>query len=531
MSQSSKKSDIFFYLFLIIIVGLGIGGTYLAIKYHNANYKPITSEPPKEPVEEEIIPYLVFKEVSESNTIDAFKRYPINPININFTNNEVTISGLKDKSIESKINAKLSILDATKDRNNNNQCYINFNVSNVLSISCKTKTLNLNLVTGNEITIEEIFNKDTDIYSILVSSIYNSICSWIDCTNYNEESEYPNEVENQSVAALKDFKNNNYSFSINDGNIIITYNNIKDYFNSTYISYGEYKDDITIHERFLNNSIYEQEISDYCTPNSCYYKLNQTESDVYNEEEFLNGKTYIHWDISNSTRFDASYKNANEYSNLDLKKISPLIKEEIIKNEKLDTVGNNYLDLTIYVNIYYHTNNDYQIIYSITQNDYSKENFIKYRLGTFYQNIPNISQKRIDRINMLLSTDNKISYLDDNPTKLFNFENKLYDYIMATLTDEDNYDFRSYNNCEFSEDYEKCEQEKDYHNLIKEAVYAIDEVNNRLHMYEVKPGIGMAESFVNVMIPLDIFKEEQTPDNNEQDNEETNNDENTNELN
>lgn len=533
MSQSNKKNNISFYLFLIVLIGLSISGTYIAIKHHNVHNLPVTNNPVEEELtkEESITPYLTFKEVDASQTIDAFKKYPINPINISYENNVVAISGLKNKEIETKINEKLSILDASYNSYGYNSCHINFNVSNVFSISCKTKTLNLNLTTGEEITIEEIFNKDTDIYSILVNSIYASLCSWQGCVEKDYGSDNFPTIENNVIETLKKLKNNQYTISIANSFTTISYHEEDDYYDTTFISYGPYHNDITIYDRFLDTDIFENEVTDYCTPNSCIYKENHQESTYDNsrieEESFLNDKTYLKWYISNNTNYDALYNDAYEFSNFNLKNISDLIKYEIITKEQLNIDTNNYIDLDIYVNIYYNSKNKFQVTYNITKNEYTKENFIQYRLGSNNINIPTINSKRIDKINMILSTDNKISYLEEDPTKLFNFESILYDYIIEKLKDKDNQEFRGYN----IYDYENGEEEKDYHMLIKEAIYAIDEVNNRLHIYEHKPGIGAPNSYVNTFVSLDIFQEPTPEENGEEtNNEEENNDENTNEL-
>ena len=154
MSQS-KRNNIIFYSVLVLIVILSISGTVFAIYKHkeNVDKKGVTNTP-----KEDVKPFLTFKEVSESDTIDIFKKYPINPIEINFTKGKVKISGLKDKEIENKVNEKLSVL-TVKESEFGNNCHINTNVSNVLSISCAIETINVNLKTGEEITIEELYSK------------------------------------------------------------------------------------------------------------------------------------------------------------------------------------------------------------------------------------------------------------------------------------------------------------------------------------------------------------------------------------
>lgn len=541
MSQS-KRNNIIFYSSLCLVVILSILGTFFAIKYHNKNVNK--NKVANTPIAEKIIPYLDFKEVTKSNTVDVFKKYPINPIKLNHeSNNKVTISGLKNKEVQNKINEKLSVLNDEKTKNGESLCYFHFNVSNVLSISCNgEKTVNLNLVTGDEITLEDIFNKDSDIYSILVKSNYDNLCSWWGCYPEAEANdEWPSEVENKLVENLKKIKNKEYNLTLFDDSVRIEYDDDYEDGSGTFINYYDFSDEITIYDRFIDDSIYENTVTDYCEAGSCYEKQNYSDKDMYIGYEYLNDKVYLSYQISNDTDQDALFEyRTKETIPMDIEKVSKVIKEEIIKNENLNIKGNNYIEYDITVNIYYHTANDFQVTYSVIKNEFNKENFKKYRLG-FYE-AKTISKKIINKINMLIDKESKISYLSDNPARdIPNFESKLYDYIINDIKTSEFDHFSSYNTCEFSDEPD-CEEKRDYHNLIKEASYAIDTVNNRLHMYEYKPGIAMAESYVAVYIPLDIFKDKveedssnnsetnETPDENINDNV-TENKENTNETN
>lgn len=510
--SNSKKDDIAFYIILALIIILSITGTIFAIKRHNNGDKPPVINTPKE---EEVLPYLTFKEVPSSSTVDIFKKYPINSLKINYSNDTVSISGLKDKEVETKINKKLATLDAKKNEYDNRNCYVNFNMSNVLSISCKEETINVNLIDGEDLKIEEIFNKDTDLSSIILKGIYDTYCSWNGCT-YNEEyatEDYYNEIDEDIVEKMQNIKNNNYKIKLYENSLNILYPQESDTYDNldTSIQFSDFIDSITIYDRFLKDDIYETKVTDYCTPNSCYYKINKNEEDdVYYIKEFLNSKTFLNYRIYNSTRIDIlSNDKLSENVELNLEEFNKKIKDEIIKKENLNTKGNNYTNLDIYVDIYYHTSKDYQILYSITSQEFTKEDFAKNRLESMYTNYNCIKEKRIDKINMLVDTNNNVTYLDNNPANKYRlFETRLYNHILKSLEDEANDDFTYYNNCDIADNYEECISKRDYHDLIKEASYAIDEEKNILYMYEVKPGIGMAESYVRTSIPLAIFDEE-----------------------
>lgn len=505
MSQS-KRNNIIFYSILALVVILGILGTAFAIYKHKGNVdKNGVTNTPKE---EEIKPFLTFKEVSESDTIDIFKKYPINPIEINFTKGKVKISGLKDKEIENKVNEKLSVL-TVKESEFGNNCHINTNVSNVLSISCAIETVNVNLKTGEEITIEELFNKDSDIYSFIVKSSYNSTCMWGICSPEDNDSEYDNNIENTIAENLQKIKNNDYILSVNTKNVVLTYESKEDEFSGIYLEYYDFFNDITIYDRYLDNSIYEKNITDYCEPNNCadkIYELLEKDNNGYADAgHFINDKTYVNFRINNQNNIDPDYNYiSKEITELNLKDYINLLEKEILKKEKLDTEGNNYAYIYINADIYYHTANDYQVYYRINKKEYKKEDFIKYHLG--FNEAKEINTKTINAVNMLIDKNKKISYLSDNPTKdIPNFETKLYEYIMQELKKAGN-DFAGYDTCYFSED-ENCEEKRDYHNLIKEASFAIDKVNNKLHMYEEKPGMYEPISFVSARISLDVFND------------------------
>ncbi len=504
MSQS-KRNNIIFYSVLVLIVILSISGTVFAIYKHKGNVDKggVTNTP-----KEEVKPFLTFKEVSKSDTIDIFKKYPINPIEINYAKGKVKISGLKDKEIENKVNEKLSVLTVEENQFGNN-CHINTNVSNVLSISCAIETVNVNLKTGEEITIEELFNKDSDIYSFIVKGIYNSTCMWGICSPEDSDSEFDSNIENIIAENLQTIKNNDYILNVYTNSAVLTYESKEDEFSGIYLDYYDFYKDVTIYDRYLDDSIYEKDITDYCEPNNCagkIYELLEKDNNNYADAgHFINDKTYINFRINNENNMYPDYNYiAKEITELNLKDYINSLEKEILKKEKLNTEGNNYVYIYINANIFYHTANDYQVYFQINKKEYKKEDFIKYHLG--FSEAKEINTKTISTINMLIDKNKKISYLNDNPTKdIPNFETKLYEYIMRELKKDEN-DFTGYDTCEFSED-EKCEEKRDYHNLIKEASYAIDKVNNKLHMYESKSEWFGFVSYVSTSISLDIFND------------------------
>lgn len=503
MSQS-KRNNIIFYGILLLIVISSILGTVFAIKLHNQK-----QDKKEQVIEEKVTPYLTFKEVSMSDTVDVFKKYPVNPIKINFDDNDkITISGLKDKQVQNKINEKLSTLKNEKNPNGNGTCSTNFNMSNVLSIRCGLKdVVNLNLVTGDEIELEDIFNKDSDIYSILIKSNYKDLCSWNYCDiDAEEDDDYSLNIENVIAEHLQQIKNKDYRLYLYENDARIYFNDFDDFdeYSSLFIDYYDYIDEITIYDRFIDNDIYENPVSDYCEPNTCYYKLNEREDDFYSDSEYLNDKTFLYYQVTNMTNYDASYSHYKEEKDkIDLSKTTEVILQEIINNENLSIKENDYVNYRLMVEICHHSQNDYQVIYTITKKVFSREEFKKYRLD--FINAKTTDEKVYSKVNMLVDKNNKISYLNDNPQKEYaDFEKNLYDYIIADINNKkDESNFFYYNTCQ-EDDYD-CKKGNDYHKLIDDASYAIDTLNGRLYMYLDMLDAHIFESRIYAFIPLDIF--------------------------
>ena len=170
--SGQKKADVLFVFFLILLVLLCVGTTcYFIFRYHkNEDKDSVTNTNPNE----DSIPYLEFAEVSREDTIDIYREYPVNPIDINLVGT-VRIHGLKDKIVEEKVNAILKELHALESEDDYG-CFVNFNVSNVLSITCDDEARNIDLTTGEEIKFEELFNQDTNMDALIRKEAYQYAC-------------------------------------------------------------------------------------------------------------------------------------------------------------------------------------------------------------------------------------------------------------------------------------------------------------------------------------------------------------------
>ena len=509
MSQQKKANIIFaviIVLFVIICVGLTI---YFIVRYNKSVDKgPVINNSE----EEQYQPYINFSKVSDKDTIDIYKEYPVNPIDINLVG-KVSIDGLRNLEVEDKVNTILSELNALEDEEDYG-CYINFNVSNVLSITCDEEARNIDLTTGKEIKFEELFNQNTNMDALIRSEAYQYACSVSTCLSGNYyEDDYENTVEQDMISFLQNYKEGKSTFGINYTSFSF-YTLRDDYGWYYHSSYAPYYDELTIYDRFLTDEdIYQEEITNYCLPQTCSFIDGSSDHELYYQSgEFLNDTNYLEFYIFNSSNANLVYDDFSEYP-FDMKEIGEKIKEQLVDAldlEQVDHFRNIYLNASIYNNEL----NGYQIEYGITIQTLDESNFYKSVLS--YELETEIEREEIYKTDIIMDTSGNISFLEDDPRKLFsNFEEVLYQSIMDDLAKaelDDSYysEFNNYNVglCEFSEDLEECYRNRDFHELIKDANYAVDPVNKRIHMYHMIPGIGMPTSYVSVFLPFSLFDEQ-----------------------
>ncbi len=498
MSQSTKKSNLGFALFLIFLIIIAGLVTYLFIYNHNLS----TSKIPEYTED-----YFTFKEVEESIPVDVFAKYPVNPITITYDDG-VKISGLKDKSIENKINLELKDLEPYKFQEKPS-CYVNFNVSNILSLTCKNKSATFNLTTGNHLTLEEIFNKDSNLYSITMDALYQSFCTYGDCYLPREDDsdyEYYNSIENDLIASYQNIEKGNYDLVVTYSSLILNLPNLEEYTNITY-SFDRYYNDITIFNRYkTTESIFENDITDYCNVESCYlFDFSHSNNTSYNTGSFITAKNYLTVNIYNNTRSDVTMDNDYPLSDLDLPQISQKITNELMLKNNLKRETNNYQNITLNIDIYNTAYNYKLITYNLVIKEMTKENFIKNSLGAY--EVDNLNNQDITKVNMILTSNNNIAYQEEEPTEIFaDFTDTLYTYILEDLATNSYSPFIYYSNlCEIAENYDECINNLDYKALINDASYMIDLENHDLLMYYLKNiGGGMTASAIT-KLPYDIF--------------------------
>lgn len=506
MSQQ-KKANIIFAVIIVLFVIICVGLTCYFIIRHN---KSVDKLPVINTDEEgQYQPYIHFSQVSDKDTIDIYKEYPVNPIDINLVG-KVSIDGLKNLEVEDRVNKILSELNALEDEEDYG-CYVNFNVSNVLSITCDEEARNIDLTTGKEIKFEELFNQNTNMDALIRAEAYQYACSVGTCLSDNYyEDDYENTVEQDMISFLQDYKEGKSTFGINYTSFSF-YTLRDDYGWYYHSSYAPYYDELTIYNRFLTDEdIYQEEITNYCLPQACGFIDSSSNSNLYYQTgEFLNDTNYLEFYVYNSSGSNLVYDDFSEYP-FNMKEIGEKIKEQLVEALDLEQI-NHFKNISVNASIYNNELNGYQIEYGITIQTLDEQNFYKSVLS--YELETEIEREEIYKADIIMDTSGNISFLEDNPCKLFpNFEEVLYQYIMDDLAKaelDDSY-YSEFNNyyvglCEFSEDLEECYRNRDFHELIKDANYALDSVNQRIHMYHMIPGIGMATSYVSVFLPFSLF--------------------------
>ena len=161
------------------------------------NINEVATETPKKEAEDKKYAITTYDE----NAIKIIQYYDINgtvttnredfspsDIVINF----IQIDGLKNKSIQNNINERLKKAAYSLDKSKSGVAtYVNANFSNILSVQFSdfdnNITLNIDLTTGNDIKLEDLFLSSAPINSYLANALYKTL-AWQE-TELNLEAE------------------------------------------------------------------------------------------------------------------------------------------------------------------------------------------------------------------------------------------------------------------------------------------------------------------------------------------------------
>lgn len=384
MFKTTKAKIIFVVIFSILCIAI----TTLLVLYQKIDI--IESEEPVKPEEPTIS--------QDFPGIDLKGTYNENDLiieDIKATKEKVEakyikISGLKNKEIENEINKEIEELtlnfykEEIKDLNEVDKVYIDTyciaNFANTLSIRTyysanksdnsedfyqKTKNLSYNLVTGEKITLDQLFTSNAPVENILRSSAYYGI------VQYDVEDSLSGElvvrdygdIEDEVAEFINLYKKDKITeFAYTPRYIYIEYKN----FNIS-IDMKEYAEYITIYSRYLSDEdIFESNDIGYKN----LYTLSQRHKGVrYYENYQKEGNYYIEISI------DFFDENPTEFTENLVKNKIKGIEAEIQKlKQEANNNKNNFYILNYYINV--NTNEDW----------YTKQTYINYsEIGNSYE--------------------------------------------------------------------------------------------------------------------------------------------------
>ncbi len=309
-----KKLIITLSVVVCVFALLCIGVTYWCIS-QNAPVIPSATVPVEKP-------------------IDLYGTYDTNPILIDSLTENVgdveisipQIKGLKDTSVQKKINddmyAKVHQLLDKYEAINYANFYTYANFANVVSISFNVGFgyqpysdiiyFNYNLIDGNELKLEDLFFKDTDLLDIVRSSFYKSTVMY---GNYDSETFIVSPNEEKLVKLVKSYmESDNKKFAFTPVSIL--------FYSGDSMADAlmiDYYDIITIYSKYLTDEdIYTGEYENFknlftCSP--CQYDIFEQIEYGYIEDnmwyDFTAGYDYI---PQNGEGFDE--KKVEQYTEL-----------------------------------------------------------------------------------------------------------------------------------------------------------------------------------------------------------------------
>lgn len=396
IKKSNKKFIVKFILFLIFLILITVLSIYFSIEYFE---QQDNKENENNTIEDEIKIEEVKNEAKDSKYgIKSYtETYNVNSIEIvsyydmegNIVTKEIydghdyqsriqfiQIYGLKDKNIQNKINERLK-KEAYGLNCNFVYAIIEANFSNILSLeyfgdNSKVATLNINLVTSEDIKFEDIFVSSATINSYLAEGLYKTL-AW-ESLEVDEEGNYKNNMDDVDTSEYEDkfimFINNfnkskddlKYSISPSSINIYgLLDKNILDseYLNemSVNIDLVEHMNEVAVYKRFLTNeSIFEND--SLGTKNIIVLTGNAMEEQDMTRISYgkITDNIFIEEVLMNNFQNEEEFNFAKKY-------IENLSKEqqEVLRKQTPNNIGRFYQRE---FNIFYDEENEYYVINS-----------------------------------------------------------------------------------------------------------------------------------------------------------------------
>ena len=359
---------------------------------------------------------------------DIYSGYRMNGLSFKDVkeNNDVyykTITGLKDKSIENKINTKIKnkveSLKKNIDKKHNLVAGIFANYENTLSIGFCTfekdeypiedsgcyfydqfDSLNIDLTTGNDIKIEDIVNTKSIVndqikkigYKELHKSI-ESVCNGGPCQN--PEPDY-SVVKDELLSLENKFSSNDYIFAYNYDNLVIKFKNVKILspemcFDKITKDCKKYKVKGIDDPVYINQTNYVNEYQLYIpfinmVNNLTIYDKFKTKDSIYEKDgkqvnvKFFSDDDYSHSDMIESDNSLIDY-NLIYYNDDDAIDASSSVKKNLI-NEMKSLETNKFNIYNVFGNISILNKNDEEytyIYFDVRHYDLSKRIYKKNR--------------------------------------------------------------------------------------------------------------------------------------------------------
>ena len=398
MFKTTKAKIIFVIIFSLVCIAI----TAVLILYHNIDIEEKVEENTQEIVENK-------NNVKDVKGIDLRGTYNQNNIKIEEKSAKqekaeiryLQISGLKNKTIENKINKEIKSVALTcyRDEIKDLDEVINISVSmweaanfsNTISFELNytakidddddgfyqgVQGLNFDLNTGERITIDKIFTSDVPIEDILRKSAYYSFVSGTLEDNLAGDlvvSDYGN-IEDEIVKIINLYKKGKITeFTYTPTHIIVYYEKDKR-FSVSMEKYAEY---IAIYNRYLSEeSLFER--ADIGIKN--IYTLSKRYNNVYYYTNYQNESNYfidISIDFQSTEDDEFAKKIVND-------KISEIEKEIEKVKQKVSENPNGFYILNYYISIY--TGEEWSTGQTLT-NCYERGNSYEMTVHDFEENI------------------------------------------------------------------------------------------------------------------------------------------------
>lgn len=284
---ANKKFLIKYIIFIVAILLVTLAAIYFSIKQLNKNVEENVTEEnieiAKTSAKDKIYAINSYSETYDENSL-KIQYYAGNdqPVENTYGGEEYAqIDGLLDKDIQNNINKRLKdTAKKLKEGNRTTFTQVTANFGNILSAIIynqdnKIETINIDLTTGNDILIKDVFISSAPLNSLIMEGVYKSL-AWDRLTSDYDKNEGfidmnkvdTSQYEEIALKVVNNFKTkgDNIQFYITCQGITIygiTDQNmyISDNENSSIsIDFLGHREDIAIYKRYLaTNSIYEND--------------------------------------------------------------------------------------------------------------------------------------------------------------------------------------------------------------------------------------------------------------------------------